>query len=85
MLPACGNSLSFFLSLSLSLSVSPPEAPSIERLLSKDWKDKLLAMGSGNFGEIKGKMQDFMSSCDLRVYACSVWRLIYLLCLFFEV
>ncbi|XP_048124468.1 transcription factor SOX-5 [Alosa alosa] len=32
----------------------PDEAPSIERLLSKDWKDKLLAMGSGNFGEIKG-------------------------------
>ncbi|XP_076131541.1 transcription factor SOX-5-like, partial [Alosa pseudoharengus] len=31
----------------------PDEAPSIERLLSKDWKDKLLAMGSGNFGEIK--------------------------------
>uniref|UniRef100_A0AAZ3P9T4 HMG box domain-containing protein n=2 Tax=Oncorhynchus TaxID=8016 RepID=A0AAZ3P9T4_ONCTS len=31
-----------------------PEAPSIERLLSKDWKDKLLAMGSGHFGEIKG-------------------------------
>ncbi|KAB0349100.1 hypothetical protein FD755_002946, partial [Muntiacus reevesi] len=28
--------------------------PSIEKLLSKDWKDKLLAMGSGNFGEIKG-------------------------------
>uniref|UniRef100_A0A8C5JHI1 SRY-box transcription factor 5 n=1 Tax=Junco hyemalis TaxID=40217 RepID=A0A8C5JHI1_JUNHY len=26
----------------------------IEKLLSKDWKDKLLAMGSGNFGEIKG-------------------------------
>ncbi|XP_072528975.1 transcription factor SOX-5 isoform X5 [Salminus brasiliensis] len=32
----------------------PEEAPSIERLLSKDWKDKLLAMGSGHFGEIKG-------------------------------
>ncbi|XP_072565692.1 transcription factor SOX-5 isoform X2 [Paramormyrops kingsleyae] len=32
----------------------PEEPPSIERLLSKDWKDKLLAMGSGNFGEIKG-------------------------------
>lgn len=32
------------------------ETPSIEKLLSKDWKDKLLAMGSGNFGEIKGKM-----------------------------
>uniref|UniRef100_A0A672NAP8 Transcription factor SOX-5-like n=1 Tax=Sinocyclocheilus grahami TaxID=75366 RepID=A0A672NAP8_SINGR len=32
----------------------PEEGPSIERLLSKDWKDKLLAMGSGNFGEIKG-------------------------------
>ncbi|XP_051976779.1 transcription factor SOX-5 isoform X4 [Xyrauchen texanus] len=32
----------------------PDEAPSIERLMSKDWKDKLLAMGSGNFGEIKG-------------------------------
>uniref|UniRef100_A0A671ML79 Transcription factor SOX-5-like n=1 Tax=Sinocyclocheilus anshuiensis TaxID=1608454 RepID=A0A671ML79_9TELE len=31
----------------------PEEAPSIERLLSKDWKDKILAMGSGNFGEIK--------------------------------
>ncbi|XP_014905394.1 transcription factor SOX-5 isoform X9 [Poecilia latipinna] len=30
------------------------EAPSIERLLSKDWKDKLLAMGSGHIGEIKG-------------------------------
>uniref|UniRef100_A0A3B4ZMV7 SRY-box transcription factor 5 n=1 Tax=Stegastes partitus TaxID=144197 RepID=A0A3B4ZMV7_9TELE len=29
-------------------------APSIERLLSKDWKDKLLAMGSGHIGEIKG-------------------------------
>uniref|UniRef100_A0A8C6UJQ4 SRY-box transcription factor 5 n=1 Tax=Neogobius melanostomus TaxID=47308 RepID=A0A8C6UJQ4_9GOBI len=32
----------------------PEEPPSIERLLSKDWKDKLLAMGSGHFGEIKG-------------------------------
>uniref|UniRef100_UPI00398EFCE1 transcription factor SOX-5 isoform X3 n=1 Tax=Pristiophorus japonicus TaxID=55135 RepID=UPI00398EFCE1 len=32
----------------------PEEAPSIEKLLSKDWKDKLLAMGSGNIGEIKG-------------------------------
>ncbi|KAM3587637.1 uncharacterized protein V6R79_010724 [Siganus canaliculatus] len=32
----------------------PEEAPSIERLLSKDWKDKLLAMGSGHIGEIKG-------------------------------
>ncbi|XP_045068302.1 transcription factor SOX-5-like isoform X4 [Coregonus clupeaformis] len=32
----------------------PEEASSIERLLSKDWKDKLLAMGSGHFGEIKG-------------------------------
>uniref|UniRef100_A0A8C2A325 SRY-box transcription factor 5 n=1 Tax=Cyprinus carpio TaxID=7962 RepID=A0A8C2A325_CYPCA len=32
----------------------PEETPSIERLLSKDWKDKILAMGSGNFGEIKG-------------------------------
>ncbi|XP_036373579.1 transcription factor SOX-5 isoform X6 [Megalops cyprinoides] len=32
----------------------PEETPSIERLLSKDWKDKLLAMGSGSFGEIKG-------------------------------
>ncbi|MBN3278336.1 SOX5 factor, partial [Polyodon spathula] len=31
----------------------PEETPSIEKLLSKDWKDKLLAMGSGNFGEIK--------------------------------
>uniref|UniRef100_A0A669BE40 SRY-box transcription factor 5 n=1 Tax=Oreochromis niloticus TaxID=8128 RepID=A0A669BE40_ORENI len=31
-----------------------PEGPSIERLLSKDWKDKLLAMGSGHVGEIKG-------------------------------
>ncbi|XP_043943620.1 transcription factor SOX-5 isoform X3 [Protopterus annectens] len=31
----------------------PDETPSIERLLSKDWKDKLLAMGSGNYGEIK--------------------------------
>ncbi|XP_061523647.1 transcription factor SOX-5 isoform X8 [Phycodurus eques] len=31
-----------------------PEAPSIERLLSKDWKDKLLAMGSGHIGDIKG-------------------------------
>ncbi|KAK1907011.1 Transcription factor SOX-5 [Dissostichus eleginoides] len=30
------------------------EAPSIERLLSKDWKDNLLAMGSGHIGEIKG-------------------------------
>ncbi|KAL6075129.1 hypothetical protein STEG23_022568 [Scotinomys teguina] len=30
------------------------DTPSIEKLLSKDWKDKLLAMGSGNFGEIKG-------------------------------
>lgn len=36
----------FFLSL---------DTPSIEKLLSKDWKDKLLAMGSGNFGEIKGR------------------------------
>lgn len=60
------------LSFALSLSVSPPEAPSIERLLSKDWKDKLLAMGYGNFGEIKGKTKDFVSSCDLRVYACCV-------------
>ena len=32
------------------------ETPSIEKLLSKDWKDKLLAMGSGNFGEIKGNV-----------------------------
>ncbi|XP_061770066.1 transcription factor SOX-5 isoform X4 [Nerophis ophidion] len=32
----------------------PEEAPSIERLLSKDWKDKLLAMGSGHIGDIKG-------------------------------
>ncbi|XP_069765179.1 transcription factor SOX-5 isoform X2 [Narcine bancroftii] len=32
----------------------PEEAPSIEKLLSKDWKDKLLAMGSGNIEEIKG-------------------------------
>ncbi|XP_078797568.1 transcription factor SOX-5 isoform X31 [Oryzias latipes] len=32
----------------------PEEAPSIERLLSKDWKDKLLAMGSGHIAEIKG-------------------------------
>uniref|UniRef100_A0A3Q4ATT2 HMG box domain-containing protein n=1 Tax=Mola mola TaxID=94237 RepID=A0A3Q4ATT2_MOLML len=32
----------------------PEEAPTIERLLSKDWKDKLLAMGSGHIGEIKG-------------------------------
>ncbi|XP_076424394.1 transcription factor SOX-5 isoform X9 [Peromyscus maniculatus bairdii] len=32
----------------------PEDTPSIEKLLSKDWKDKLLAMGSGNFGEIKG-------------------------------
>ncbi|XP_074860932.1 transcription factor SOX-5 isoform X7 [Carettochelys insculpta] len=32
----------------------PEETPSIEKLLSKDWKDKLLAMGAGNFGEIKG-------------------------------
>ncbi|XP_053319072.1 transcription factor SOX-5 [Spea bombifrons] len=32
----------------------PEEAPSIEKLLSKDWKDKLLAMGSGNLGDVKG-------------------------------
>uniref|UniRef100_A0A8C6QFC0 SRY (sex determining region Y)-box 5 n=1 Tax=Nannospalax galili TaxID=1026970 RepID=A0A8C6QFC0_NANGA len=32
----------------------PEETPSIEKLLSKDWKEKLLAMGSGNVGEIKG-------------------------------
>ncbi|XP_068134090.1 transcription factor SOX-5 isoform X2 [Hyperolius riggenbachi] len=32
----------------------PEETPSIEKLLSKDWKDKLLAMGSGNLGDIKG-------------------------------
>ncbi|XP_075066866.1 transcription factor SOX-5 isoform X2 [Mixophyes fleayi] len=32
----------------------PEEMPSIEKLLSKDWKDKLLAMGSGNLGDIKG-------------------------------
>ncbi|KAG8438550.1 hypothetical protein GDO86_004931 [Hymenochirus boettgeri] len=32
----------------------PEETPSIERLLSKDWKDRLLAMGSGNLGDIKG-------------------------------
>ncbi|XP_078276128.1 transcription factor SOX-5 isoform X5 [Rhinoraja longicauda] len=32
----------------------PEETPSIEKLLSKDWKDKLLAMGSGHIGEIKG-------------------------------
>lgn len=32
----------------------PEDTSSIEKLLSKDWKDKLLAMGSGNFGEIKG-------------------------------
>ncbi|KAF7669220.1 hypothetical protein LDENG_00223400 [Lucifuga dentata] len=35
----------------------PEEAPSIERLLSKDWKDKLLAMGSGHIAEIKGTVQ----------------------------
>uniref|UniRef100_A0A3B4ZJ64 SRY-box transcription factor 5 n=1 Tax=Stegastes partitus TaxID=144197 RepID=A0A3B4ZJ64_9TELE len=47
--------LSFPLSLSLSTLPFPSkEAPSIERLLSKDWKDKLLAMGSGHIGEIKG-------------------------------
>ncbi|KAE8613031.1 hypothetical protein XENTR_v10007538 [Xenopus tropicalis] len=32
----------------------PEETPSIEKLLSKDWKDKLLAMGSGNLGDVKG-------------------------------
>ncbi|KAM8974417.1 transcription factor SOX-5 [Pelodytes ibericus] len=32
----------------------PEETPSIEKLLSKDWKDKLLAMGSGHLGDIKG-------------------------------
>ncbi|XP_063785439.1 transcription factor SOX-5 isoform X2 [Pseudophryne corroboree] len=32
----------------------PEETPSIEKLLSKDWKEKLLAMGSGNLGDIKG-------------------------------
>ncbi|KAJ1164856.1 hypothetical protein NDU88_005289 [Pleurodeles waltl] len=32
----------------------PEETPSIEKLLSKDWKDKLLAMGSGTLGDIKG-------------------------------
>ncbi|XP_053575086.1 transcription factor SOX-5 isoform X2 [Bombina bombina] len=32
----------------------PEETPTIEKLLSKDWKDKLLAMGSGNLGDIKG-------------------------------
>lgn len=37
------------------------ETPSIEKLLSKDWKDKLLAMGSGNFGEIKGNMLTIIS------------------------
>ncbi|MGH0147560.1 UNVERIFIED_CONTAM: hypothetical protein FKN15_076841 [Acipenser sinensis] len=47
----------------LSELVSPPKTPSIEKLLSKDWKDKLLAMGSGNFGEIKGRILivDFLS------------------------
>ncbi|XP_070294611.1 LOW QUALITY PROTEIN: transcription factor SOX-5 [Salvelinus sp. IW2-2015] len=29
----------------------PEGHPSIERLLSKDWKDKAVAMGSGHFGE----------------------------------
>ncbi|XP_063302743.1 transcription factor SOX-5 isoform X1 [Pelobates fuscus] len=32
----------------------PEETPCIEKLLSKDWKDKLLAMGAGNLGDIKG-------------------------------
>ncbi|XP_068611582.1 transcription factor SOX-5 [Brachionichthys hirsutus] len=36
----------------------PEEAPTIERLLSKEWKDKLLAMGSGHIGEIKGIFQN---------------------------
>ncbi|XP_041113367.1 transcription factor SOX-5-like isoform X4 [Polyodon spathula] len=36
----------------------PEETPSIEKLLSKDWKDKLLAMGSGNFGEIKESLAE---------------------------
>lgn len=36
----------------------PEETPSIEKLLSKDWKDKLLAMGSGHIGEIKGWVND---------------------------
>ncbi|XP_041443419.1 SRY-box 5 S homeolog isoform X3 [Xenopus laevis] len=32
----------------------PEETPTIEKLLSKDWKDKLLAMGSGNLADVKG-------------------------------
>uniref|UniRef100_A0A8C5MEN9 SRY-box transcription factor 5 n=1 Tax=Leptobrachium leishanense TaxID=445787 RepID=A0A8C5MEN9_9ANUR len=32
----------------------PEETPCIEKLLSKDWKDKLLAMGAGNLSDIKG-------------------------------
>ncbi|XP_066446875.1 transcription factor SOX-5 isoform X5 [Eleutherodactylus coqui] len=38
----------------MSLLCPPDKTPSIEKLLSKDWKDKLLAMGSGNLGDIKG-------------------------------
>ncbi|MEJ1280056.1 hypothetical protein NN561_010995 [Cricetulus griseus] len=38
----------------IRVHVGCADTPSIEKLLSKDWKDKLLAMGSGNFGEIKG-------------------------------
>ncbi|XP_038852530.1 transcription factor SOX-5-like [Salvelinus namaycush] len=51
----------------------PEEAPSIERLLSKDWKDKLLAMGSGHFGEIKGKQQYSHTVCLPRVGVFNSW------------
>lgn len=40
------------------------ETPSIEKLLSKDWKDKLLAMGSGNFGEIKGNPASMLKQTE---------------------
>ncbi|XP_045144341.1 transcription factor SOX-5-like [Echinops telfairi] len=43
----------------------PEETPSIEKLLSKDWKDKLLAMGSGNFGEIKECAFSKVKNCTL--------------------
>lgn len=55
------------------------ETPSIEKLLSKDWKDKLLAMGSGNFGEIKGNA---LSVLQLRINMLISWALWNFVCLF---
>ncbi|XP_018107323.1 transcription factor Sox-5-like isoform X5 [Xenopus laevis] len=40
--------------VAVELVTPDTKTPSIEKLLSKDWKDKLLAMGSGNLGDVKG-------------------------------